>query len=88
MPKTFAESFKTFVDASGAPAVIEVQGFFFSFDCLGGPTDPHLLNTTNRSPSKRVVALAAWKYHQLLEGLTPEWHAANRAMYTEDPTYT
>lgn len=78
------ESFKSFPDASGAPAVIRVEGFSFSFDCLGEPTSGHLLNqSSGRSPSKRIVALAAWKYGELIKALSSEWHAANKAMYTE-----
>ncbi len=80
---TNVESFKSFEDASGAPAVITVDGFSFSFDCLGAPTAGHLITRTSRSPSKRVVALAAWKYGELVRGLGDEWQRANRAMYPE-----
>lgn len=85
---TNVDSFKSFEDSSGAPAVITVDGFSFSFDCLGGATAGHLLTRTSRSPSKRVVSLAAWKYGELLKGLSAEWHAANRAMYSDAPRYT
>ncbi len=82
------DSFKSFEDSSGAPAVITVDGFSFSFDCLGGATSPHLLTRSNRSPSKRVVALAVWKYGELIKALGDAWHAANQAMYSAEPTYS
>jgi hypothetical protein len=81
------ESFKSFEDASGAPAVITVDGWSFSFDCLGQATDGHLITRSNRAPTKRVAALAAWKYGELLKGLSDAWHAANRAMYSDEPRY-
>lgn len=81
------DSFKSFEDASGAPAVITVDGFSFSFDCLGRATTGHLITRTSRSPSKRVVSLAAWKYGELLKGLSAEWHTANRALYSDEPHY-
>jgi hypothetical protein len=81
------ESFRVFEDASGAPAVITVDGFSFSFDCLGGRTDGHLITKSNRSPSKRAVSLAAWKYAELCKDLSAEWQAANLAMYSDAPSY-
>ncbi len=84
---TNVDSFKSFEDASGAPAVITVDGFTFAFDCLGAPTHAHLISRSSRSPSKRVVSLAAFMYRKLVEGLTEEWRAANRAMYSEGAHY-
>lgn len=84
---TTVESFRSMDDASGAPAIITVDGFSFAFDCLGSPTTAHLISRSSRSPSKRIVALATWKYGELLKSLSDKWHAENRAMYSSAASY-
>ena len=82
---TNVDSFRTFDDASGAPAVITVDGFSFAFDLLGEVT-MHLISK-GRSPSKRVVALASWKYGELVKGLSEKYRAENKAMYSSEASY-
>lgn len=82
---TTVYSFRTFDDASGAPAVINVDGFSFAFDLIGEVT-MHLISK-GRSPSKRVVALATWKYEQLIKGLSDKYRAENKAMYSSEASY-
>ncbi len=80
------ESFRPLEDASGAPAVITVCGFSFAFDCLGIPVS-HLISTSGRSPTKRVVAIATWKYRELLRTPSAKWHEENVAMYSTETGY-
>jgi hypothetical protein len=75
---------RVFEDYSGAPAVVTVDGFSFSFDRIG-VTCCNLLTAGGRSPSKRVVALAEWRYAEYLKTLPAGWLGANAALYSETP---
>ncbi len=86
MTNANVESFKVFPDFSGAPAVIEVNGFRFAFDQLG-KTVCNGLNQGGRSPSKRVVAIAEWRYALLMRELPVGWLDGNRALYADEPHY-
>lgn len=78
------KSFQTYPDASGAPAVIVVDGWMFRMDCPGEPTCD-LLTQSGGKPSKKTIALAKWKYSKLLADLGDDWRARNRAMYEVTP---
>ena len=56
---------ETFPDASGAPAVVTVEGYSFSFELLG-EIRQRLITVSNRKPSAKVIGLAAWKYSEYL----------------------
>lgn len=77
-------SHTVFADFSGAPAVIAVDGFKFSFDQIGKMVC-HCLNQGGRSPSKRIVAIAEWRYALLMRELPAGWLDGNRALYTDTP---
>ena len=75
--------FRTYEDASGAPAVIESHGYVFALDLLG-------TITTNLVPGGNEVA--DWQYDQALAAARAEYDALlaklprnyrerNRAMY-------
>lgn len=71
---------ETFADCSGAPAVVSVDGFDFACD-LVGEIRVRALGSGGRKPSKRVIALAHWRYSKFIETLPPGYVEANKAMY-------
>lgn len=78
------KSFEAMVDGSGAPAVISVGEHTFSCDCLGEVKITGIGTPSGwRSRGSKAVAVetARTAYRRLLDGLSPEWHAANRTMY-------
>lgn len=69
-------------DGSGAPGVVEVEGYRFAMDFLGG-IRLSLLGGRYRA-SRRAVRIARWAYEKELRRLADErWFNLNAAMYQE-----
>jgi len=71
-----------YTDGSGAPALVDKDGWRFACDMLGTPRVNLLNAVSGRKPPRW---LAGWVEKAYLAALrtkaTPEWFAANRAMY-------
>jgi hypothetical protein len=79
------ESFKTFPDASGAPAVLRCGPFIFACDLLGSAT-LNLIKPVagSRTESKIAAQRVRAAYAKLVEGATDAaWRVANAALYAD-----
>ena len=74
---------KVHEDGSGAPGVVELDGWVYAVDYLGG-VKLTLLSQSSHSPSTEVAAQVEagylWDLHCRVTG---EWFGLNRAMYGE-----
>ena len=80
------EGFKTFEDASGAPAVVRVADFSYAADFIGGEARLTCIkHPTNGRRASQVAAERAERTYLAFvnENTTPEWRATNVALYTD-----
>lgn len=82
-------SFVAYEDGSGAPAVVEVTGYTYAFDYLGG-TKCTLIGSPalgSRMASEGACRRARDAYVKLVRSLlTRDWFRLNAEMYPESPS--
>lgn len=80
MPTTTITALAPYLDASGCPAVLVVDGIRFAADVTGAVVVRPL---SERRASKKTLRIAEWLYRKALaDAVDADWMARNAALYS------
>jgi hypothetical protein len=72
---------KLYPDGSGAPGIVEANGYKFAADWIGAP---HLHLLSRRAPCKATIERAKAAYRREVERRAPEgWFQLNAKLYSQ-----